>query len=556
MIAELIDLCLRNRALVILLTVCLVAGGVWSAMHMTVDAIPDLSDVQVIIRTEYAGQAPQIVEDQVTYPLTTAMLAVPYAKTVRGYSMFGSSFVYVIFEDGTDLYWARSRVLEQLNAVAGKLPQGVTPQLGPDATGVGWVYEYALVTGKYCPDHPNGGWYDPIADKWYTAPEQAPADVQTRLVHQRIFQDAKVVYVDKEQGRRYERVEDAPADRRGGLVPLTLSKGRDTCPFDGKPLVRSRLSLADLRSLQDWYLRYELLKVDGVSEVAPVGGFVKQYQVVVDPVKLLALNIPLQRVKTAIQRSNSDVGGRLLEQSETEYMVRGVGYLGEPTDEQLAAAKAAGQSVGELRTSLALQQLREIALGTGPDGAPIYLGSVADVRIGPDIRRGVVDLNGEGETVGGIVIMRSGANARQTIDGVRAHLEALKAGLPPGVDVQVTYDRSDLIDRAVATLRHTLIEEILIVSLVCLLFLLHAQCPGGGVRAADGGAGHPDGHVCGGDQREYHEPGRHRDRHRRDGGQRHHHGGERPQAPGVGKGAGRPRQARTRAPRGHQRSGT
>ncbi len=442
MIGKLIDWCVRNRLLVLLLTALLAVGGIWSASHITIDAIPDLSDVQVVIRTEAAGQAPQIVEDQITYPLTTAMLAVPKAKVVRGYSMFGTSFVYIIFEDGTDLYWARSRVLEQLSTVSAKLPAGVSPQLGPDATGVGWIYEYALVTGRYCPDHPNGAWHDPVTDKWYADPGKAPGDeaVQKRLVHHRVFQES-----------------------------------RDACPLDGKPLKPSDQSLANLRSLQDWYLRYELTAVDGVSEVASLGGFVKQYQVVVDPVKLLAFHMPLGKVKSAIQRSNLDVGGRLVEMSETEYMVRGVGYLGSLSDREVVVARAAGKSVGELRTARALDELGRVALGATESGSPIRLSDVAEVRLGPDIRRGVADWNGGGETVGGIVVMRFGENARATIDNVRRKLADLEKGLPAGVAVETGYDRSDLIDRAVDTLRHTLFEEIAIVALVCILFLLHAR---------------------------------------------------------------------------------
>ncbi len=373
MIAGIIEWCVRNRVMVLLLCGFLVVGGVYSARNVTVDAIPDLSDVQVVIRTEFAGQAPRIVEDQVTYPLTTAMLAVPYAKVVRGYSMFGTSFVYVIFEDGTDLYWARSRVLEQLNAVTNRLPTGVAPQLGPDATGVGWVFQYVLTT-------------------------KAGADVD----------------------------------------------------------------LAKLRSLQDWYLRYELTAVDGVSEVAPIGGFVKQYQVVVDPVKLRAYGIPLSKVRTAISRSNADVGGRLIEQSETEYMVRGLGYLGE-----------AGPD--DARSAQVLEDLSGIALGVNDNGSPIRLSDLAEVRIGPDIRRGIADWNGEGEVVGGIVIMRFGENAKATIDRVKVRLAELEKGLPDGVGIEIAYDRSDLIERAVGTLRKTLTEEIVVVAIVCILFLLHAR---------------------------------------------------------------------------------
>ncbi len=440
MIARLIHWCIHNRAIVLLLTLFVVVAGLWSMSNITVDAIPDLSDVQVIVRTEYPGQAPQIVEDQVTYPLTTSLLAVPYAKVVRGYSMFGTSFVYIIFEDGTDMYWARSRVLEQLNFVAGKLPPGISPQLGPDATGVGWVYEYVLTTGKYCPDHPNGLWHDPETGQWHADPADAPGkDSAQRLVRHRIF------------------------------------TGRDACPLDGKPLQNGDLDLADLRSLQDWYLRYELTAVDGVSEVAAIGGFVKQYQVVVDPVKLQAHRFSLAKVREAVQRANNDVGGRLIEMSETEYMVRGIGYLGTLTDQEIAEAKAHGRLIENVRTERVLAELRKVGLGATDDGTPIYLSDVAEVREGPEIRRGVADWNGEGETVGGIVVMRFGENARTTIDRVRDRLAELEKGLPPGVAIEVAYDRSDLIDRAVGTLNRALLEEMLVVGLICIVFLLHAR---------------------------------------------------------------------------------
>ena len=442
MISKLIELCIRNRGMVMLLTAFVVVAGVWSIFNIKVDAIPDLSDVQVVIRTEYPGQAPQIVQDQVTYPLTTAMLAVPFAKVVRGYSMFGTSFVYIIFEDGTDLYWARSRVLEQLNFVSGSLPPGISPQIGPDATGVGWIFEYVLVTGKYCPKHPNGLWYDPHTETWYADLAGVPDEQRERLVRHRVFE---------------------------------LVKGYDDCPFDGSPLHRSDLDLSDLRGLQDWYLRYELTAVEGVSEVAPIGGFVKQYQVVVDPVRLLAYGIPLSKVKGAVQRSNLDVGGRLIEMSETEYMVRGIGYLGTLTDEEVAAARAAGRSIEEMRTRRVLEELSKVSLGATRAGTPIYLADVAEIRIGPDIRRGVVEWNGQGEAVGGVIVMRSGENARTTIQRVRERLTDLEGGLPPGVAIEVGYDRSDLINRAVGTLSRTLIEEMIIVSLVCILFLLHAR---------------------------------------------------------------------------------
>jgi Cu(I)/Ag(I) efflux system membrane protein CusA/SilA len=475
MIAQLIRWCGRNRALVILLTSFLVLAGIWSVYHITVDAIPDLSDVQVVIRAEYPGQAPQIVEDQVTYPLTTAMLAVPYATVVRGYSMFGTSFVYIIFKDGTDLYWARSRVLEQLSSVASRLPAGVSPELGPDATGVGWVYEYALVTGKYCAQHPNGAWHDPMADRWYASPDQAPALAGSRLVHRRVFEDPQVAYFDAQTRHRYDTLAEAPAAVRARLERVAFGPTYDRCPLDGTPLVQSQQSLADLRSQQDFYLRYALTAVDGVSEVAPIGGFVKQYQVVVDPVKLLGFDLPLGKLKRAIERSNLDVGGRLVELSETEYMLRGVGYLGSLTDREIALARQARQSLSELRDQKTLSELRRVSLGTNAQGKPIYLSDVAQVRTGPDIRRGVADWNGTGETVGGIIVMRSGENARQTIHNVRAKLADLERGLPPGVAIRTAYDRSDLIDRAVHTLSHTLLEEMTVVSLVILLFLLHAR---------------------------------------------------------------------------------
>jgi len=361
MITSIIDASLRNRFLIIIATMIIVAAGLWSMKNTPLDAIPDLSDVQVIVFTEYPGQAPQVVEDQVTYPLTTAMLAVPNAKVVRGYSFFGFSFVYIIFDDGTDMYWARSRVLEYLNYVSGRLPDGLTPSLGPDATGVGWVYEYALV------------------------------------------------------------------DKTGNT------------------------DLAELRSIQDWYLRYPLQTVSGVSEVASVGGYVKQYQVEVDPNALLAYNIPLSKVKHAIQRSNNDVGGKLVEMAETEYMVRGLGYI---------------QSIDDLNV---------IPVGIDDNGTPIRLQDVAHVHLGPELRRGAVELNGEGEVAGGVVIMRYGENAMAVIERVRAKLEELKPGLPEGVEIVPVYDRGDLITRAVDNLKEKLFEEIIVVSIICILFLLHAR---------------------------------------------------------------------------------
>jgi len=361
MIEAIITASLKDRFMVILAAIIITLVGVFAYKTTPLDAIPDLSDVQVIVFTEFPGQSPQVVEDQVTYPLTTSMLAVPNTKVVRGYSFFGMSFVYIIFEDNTDMYWARSRVLESLNYVSGRLPQGITPTLGPDATGVGWVYEYALVdkTGQY--------------------------------------------------------------------------------------------DLAQLRSLQDWYLRYPLQTVEGVAEVASMGGFVKQYQVDVDPSALARYNIPLSKVKMAIKTSNKDVGGRLIEMAETEYMVRSKGYI------------------------KSIEDLNMIPVAVTSDGIPVRLEDIAHVHIGPELRRGVVDLNGEGEVAGGVVIMRFGENALATIQAVRAKLDELRVGLPEGVEIVSVYDRGDLIERAVKSLNTSLMQELAIVSFVVIIFLLHAR---------------------------------------------------------------------------------
>ena len=361
MIKAIIDASIKDRLLVLLAMTAIAAMGLFSYLNAPLDAIPDLSDVQVIVLTNHPGQAPQVVEDQLTYPLTTAMLAVPKTKVVRGYSFFGLSFVYIIFEDDVDMYWARSRVLEAINYISGRLPEGITPTLGPDATGVGWVYEYALVdrTGKH--------------------------------------------------------------------------------------------DLSDLRSIQDWYLRYPLQTVKGVAEVASVGGFVKQYQIEVDPNALLRYNIPLDKVKHAVKQSNNDVGGRLIELAETEYMVRARGYL------------------------RGVEDINSIPVGVDQSGTPIRIQDVANVKIGPEIRRGLVELNGEGEVAGGVVIMRFGENALATIQGVRAKLEELKKGLPDGVEIVTVYDRGDLIERAVDGLNTSLMQELIIVSLVVVLFLLHVR---------------------------------------------------------------------------------
>ena len=361
MLKRIVEASARNPFFVALGIAGLLAWGGHAISNTPLDAIPDLSDVQVIVLTEYPGQAPQVVEDQVTYPLSTAMLAVPHAKVVRGYSFFGLSFVYIIFEDGTDLYWARSRALESLNFVSGRLPQGTAPTLGPDATGVGWVYEYALV------------------------------------------------------------------DRSG------------------------RHDLADLRSLQDWHLRYELQTVPGVAEVASVGGHVRQYQVEIDPNRLAAFGIPLAHVRMAIQRSNNDVGGRLLEIAETEFMVRGRGYVE------------------------GVRDLERVAIGTDERGTPILLRNVANVHLGPELRRGLTDLDGEGEVAAGIVVMRSGENALETIERVKERLVELEKTLPKGVEIVPVYDRAPLIERAVGNLRTKLLQQGLIVALVCFLFLIHLR---------------------------------------------------------------------------------
>jgi len=359
MLQRIIDFSLKNKFIVVLTTVALVLGGIYAVKNIPLDAIPDLSDTQVIIYTPWEGQAPNIVEDQVTYPITTKMLSVPRAKVVRGYSFYGYSFVYVIFDDGTDPYWARSRVLEYLSSISGQLPRGVIPALGPDATGVGWAFMYSINS----------------------------------------------------------------ANR----------------------------NLADLRSIQDWYLKYQLTAVPGVSEVASIGGFVKQYQVTVDPTKLRAYNLSLSDVSQAIERSNGEVGGRSLELSEREFILRVKGYIEN------------------------LEDLKKVAVGVGNNGVPILLRDVANIQFGPDMRRGIADLNGDGETVGGIVIVRSGANAYQVIQDVKRRLNQAMKAVPPDVNVTVVYDRTALIDRAVATLEEKLIEESIVVALVCLAFLLHLR---------------------------------------------------------------------------------
>jgi len=361
MIAGLIRWSVNNRFLVLALTLLLAGAGILALRSTPVDAIPDLSDVQVIVKTTYPGQAPQVVEDQVTYPLATAMLSVPGAETVRGYSFFNDSYIYIIFEDGTDLYWARSRVLEYLSQAAPSLPDAARPALGPDATGVGWVYQYALV------------------------------------------------------------------DRTG------------------------RHGLAELRSLQDWFLKYELQTVEGVAEVASIGGMEKQYQVIVDPRKLRAYGIPLAHVRDAIRRGNGETGGRVIEMAEAEYMIRASGYI------------------------KGLDDIQHIPVGMTETGTPILIRDVARVQAGPALRRGIGELNGEGEAVGGVIIMRFGENALTTIEGVKEKIASLKDSLPEGVEIVETYDRSTLIERAVHTLQDKLVEELIIVTIVCALFLFHMR---------------------------------------------------------------------------------
>ncbi len=425
MFAKIIELSVRNRLLVLLLGGFLVVAGSWATLHIGLDAIPDLSDVQVIVVTDYPGQAPDVVENQVTYPLTTKLMGIPRAKIVRGQSMFELSFVYIIFEDGTDLYWARSRVLEYLNSVRSQLPAGVEPRLGPDATGVGWVYQYVLNPGNYCPSHPKGIWHDEEAGRWYAESRDAPTVRQPRLVKVRAF------------------------DKAGA------------CPLDGAPLVSSNQNLGTLRSLQDWYLRYQLNAVPNVSEVASIGGFVKEYQVVLKPEQLLAYKIAVKDIVSAIQRSNNDVGGSVVEMSENEYMVRSRGYFGTPH----------GGKVGN-----AISDLEQVTVGVNAEnGTPILLGNVATLQIAGQERRGVGEWSGEGEAVGGVIIARYGANANQVIHDAKARLAQLEDGLPPGVTIKTAYDRSDLIERSIDTLKHTLLEEMIVVSLVCILFLLHGR---------------------------------------------------------------------------------
>ena len=409
MVERTIEYCARNPFIVILLVAVLIGWGVWSILHVPLDAIPDLSDTQVIIFTEWMGRSPNLVEDQITYPIVTSLLGAPRVKAVRGQSMFGMSFVYVIFEDGTDIYWARSRVLEYLSSVQGKLPEGAAPQLGPDATGVGWVYEYALVEKPICP---------------------VDGKITTRQSKYQQLHKGKLFFFDSHD--------------------CLAAFAADPDQYAGRPThVESKLNLAELRSYQDWYLRYALQSVPGVAEVASVGGFQKQYQITVDPNALAAYHIPLERVMMAVRASNNDVGGRSIEFSGREYVVRGLGYV---------------KSIADLET---------IPLGADERGTPILLRDVGRVQEGPDQRRGIAELDGEGEVVGGIVVMRYGENALNVIRRVKDKIKLIEPSLPEGIEIIPTYDRSALIERSIATLRRTLIEEGLIVSAVIVVFLLH-----------------------------------------------------------------------------------
>ena len=409
MIERLIEYSARNPFIIVLLVVCVAGWGVWAIVNVPLDAIPDLSDVQVIIFTEWMGRSPDLVEDQITYPIVTSLLGAPRVKVVRGISMFGMSFVYVIFEDGTDLYWARSRVLEYLSEVQGRLPEGAQSRLGPDATGVGWVYQYALAEKPICP---------------------VDGKVTSRTSEHERLHGGQMYYFDS----------------------AACASGFDADPAryaDNPSRVESQLDLGELRSFQDWHLKYWLESVPGVAEVASVGGFQKQYQVTVDPNALAAYGIPLDRVIAAIRAGNNDVGGRTIEFSGREYVVRGLGYAKSATD------------------------LEQIALGASARGTPILVRDVGAVSEGPDQRRGIGELDGEGEAVGGIVVMRYGENALRVIRRVKEKIAEVEPALPEGIEMVTVYDRSGLIERSIGTLRRTLIEEGIIVSLVIIIFLLH-----------------------------------------------------------------------------------
>ncbi len=417
MLGRIIEWSVRNVFLVLLGTAFVIGLGIYSVIRTPLDAIPDLSDVQVIIYTEYPGQAPQVVEDQITYPLSTAMLAVPKSRVVRGLSVFGASFIYVIFEDNTDIYWARTRVLEYLNFASGRMPRGVIPTLGPDATGVGWVYQYVVTAAQH--------------------------------------------------------------------------------------------TLEELRTIQDWFVRYQLTKAQGVAEVASVGGFVKTYQVTVEPRKLQAYGISLNKVAAVIRASNRDVGGRVIEMAETEYVVRGRGYLRGISDIENLVVKA-------------------------EQGTPVLIRDVARVELAPDERRGIAELNGEGEVVSGIAVARYGQNALDVIDNLKSKIAEISSGLPEGVSLQTVYDRSDLIHRAIDNLKRVLIEESIIVAMVCMrVSHARAKCAGRDRHAPHWRAHRADRHAHAGTQFQHHEPGGHCHCHWRHGGCGNRHDRKRPQTSGT-----------------------
>ncbi|TVR44025.1 MAG: efflux RND transporter permease subunit, partial [Planctomycetota bacterium] len=476
MIASLIRAAIGNRLLVLLVTVALIGGGIHASRVLTVDAIPDLSDVQVIVRSEWPGAAPEVMEDQVTFPLASALLGVPGAETVRAVSMFNDSFIYVIFRDGTDPYWARTRVAEQLSSLAASLPEGARADLGPDASGIGWIYQYVLTTGPYSPDHSQGWWRDDEQDRWYGSLGEVPAERRAAVRLQRIAEREETRFIDPLTGLSWTDPSLAPADRRSHLQQLTTSRQLRHDPITGSALVEPDINLSELRSLQDFFLRYELTAVRGVSEVASIGGFQKQYQITIDPDRLLAFDVDMASIARAVAASNQDVGGRGLERGGFELMVRSRGFLGDLSPAAEAAAREEGPiALSRARSAQVRADLRAISLGTNADGVPLRLGDIATIEEGPQIRSGIVEWNGEGETVGGIVVMRHGENARQVISRIQARLDDLRLALPPGVEVAVAYDRSDLIDRAIGTLQRILIQEIAVVSLVVLLFLLHAR---------------------------------------------------------------------------------
>ncbi|TVR13577.1 MAG: efflux RND transporter permease subunit [Planctomycetota bacterium] len=476
MIAAIIRACIANRLLVLLIAVALIAGGVHASRVLTVDAIPDLSDVQVIIRTDWPGQAPEVMEDQVTFPIASAMLAVPGAETVRAVSMFNDSFIYVIFRDGTDPYWARARVAEQLATLDDALPADAQPQLGPDASGIGWIYQYVLTTGRYSPDHPQGWWYDAEKEAWYGSLEAVPQDRRQAVELRRIVEEEETRWIDPLTGLSWTDPELAPEHRRGELKPLTTSRHLDRDPITGTKLVESDVDLSELRAIQDWFLRFELTAIPGVSEVATAGGWERQYQITVDPNVLLAYDMDMEHIAQAVARHNADTGGRSLERGGFELMIRSRGYLGDITEEQRHALAQEGPlAVARARSAQVVQDLASIPLRVDGRGVPLQLGQIATIREGPQIRSGMVEWNGQGETVGGIVVMRYEENARAVIARIHERMDELRLALPPGVDVAVAYDRSDLIDRAIATLQRVLIQEIAVVSCVVFLFLMHAR---------------------------------------------------------------------------------